>query len=49
MADPGFLAEAKKARLAINPLDGAKLLSSIQEFLTMPTDVRAKVVQLLVQ
>jgi len=49
MADPGFLAEAKKARLAINPLEGAKLLSSIQEFLTMPADVKAKVVKLLVQ
>ena len=47
MADPAFLAEAKKARLAINPLDGTKLLSSVQEFLNMPNNVRAKVVKLM--
>lgn len=49
MADPEFLAEAKKARLAINPLTGAKLLSSVDEFLNMPSGIRAKVTKLLVR
>jgi hypothetical protein len=31
MKDPEFLADAKKAKLDINPLDGAELESSVKE------------------
>lgn len=49
MADPEFLAEAKKAHLEINPVDGKKLAASVDEFLNMAPEVQAKVVELLVQ
>jgi hypothetical protein len=31
MKDPEFLADAKKAKLDINPLDGAELESNVKE------------------
>ena len=49
MADPDFLGEAKKTHLAVNPLDGQQLLSSVEEFLTMPADIKTKVIDLLVK
>jgi tripartite-type tricarboxylate transporter receptor subunit TctC len=35
MKDPEFLADAKKAKLDINPLDGAELESSVKEVFTL--------------
>jgi len=49
MADPQFLAEANKARLDIEPIDGAKLAASVSEFMSMSAQVKSRVTQLLVQ
>lgn len=43
MADPEFLAEAKKRRVEINPVKGADLQSSVGEFLGMPAEDKARV------
>lgn len=40
--DPEFRAEAEKARLLIDPLDGAQLQRLIQEFLAIPAEVKEK-------
>lgn len=47
MADPQFLAEAEKARLDIEPIDGAKLAASVSEFMSMSAQVKARVAELL--
>ena len=43
MADPEFLAEAKKRRVEIDPVRGADLQNYVQEFLGMPADEKARV------
>ena len=43
MADPAFLAEAKKGRLKISPIKGTDLQSYVREFLEMPADEKKKV------
>ena len=44
LTDPAFLAEAKKGRLEISPINGADLQSYVGEFLAMPADEKAMVV-----
>jgi tripartite-type tricarboxylate transporter receptor subunit TctC len=43
MADPAFLAEAKKGRLEVRPITGADLQSYVKEFLEMPPEEKKKV------
>lgn len=43
MADPAFLAEAKRGRLEVKPIKGADLQSYVKEFLEMPADEKKKV------
>ncbi len=43
MADPEFLAEAKRRRVEIDPVPGAELQSNVREFLGMPADDKARV------
>ncbi len=47
MADPEFLAEARKRRVEINPVKGADLQAYVQEFLGMPADEKARVLALV--
>lgn len=48
MVDKVFVAEAKRARLTIEPIKGAKILSFVLEFLKMPEKPKAKVLELLI-
>jgi hypothetical protein len=47
MVDKDFVAEAKRARLIIEPIKGAKIQSFVLEFLKMPEKPKAKVLGLL--
>jgi len=47
MMDPAFLAEAKKARLEVDPVKGPKARSYVLEFLNAPAEDKSKVIQLL--
>lgn len=47
MADPEFLAEAKKARLDINPLDGAELEGNVREVFDLDPDLVPKAREIL--
>lgn len=47
MADPEFLAEAKKARLEVDPVKGPKVHSFVQEFFNTPAEDKSKVLKLL--
>lgn len=40
MRDPGFLADAKKQRITIEPIDGGELQQLIQDVISAPQDVR---------
>jgi tripartite-type tricarboxylate transporter receptor subunit TctC len=47
MRDRDFLADAKKARIVVDPVNGSKLHSFIREFFGMPAKARSKVLKLL--
>jgi len=47
MRDPKFLAEAKKARLEVDPVKGLKVHSFVREFFDMPAEDKHKVLKLL--
>ncbi len=47
MKDPEFLAEAKKANLDINPMDGAELESNVKEILKLDPALVAKLKEIL--
>lgn len=47
MMDPAFLAEAKKARLEVDPVKGPKVHSFVRLFLDMPAKDKSKVIKLL--
>lgn len=47
MTDPDFLAEAKKARLEVDPVKGSKVHSFVREFFNMPAEDKANVRKLL--
>lgn len=47
MKDPGFLAEAKKARLDINPLEGAELEGNVREVFNLDPNLIPKAREML--
>ncbi|MBI3058744.1 MAG: hypothetical protein HYY81_05480, partial [Deltaproteobacteria bacterium] len=47
MRDPEFLAEAKKAKLDINPLDGAELERNVKEVFNLEPTLIPKVKEIL--
>jgi hypothetical protein len=47
MRDPEFLAEAKKAKLDINPLDGAELERNVKEVFNLDPTLIPKVKEIL--
>ncbi|MBI2361564.1 MAG: hypothetical protein HYV04_22090 [Deltaproteobacteria bacterium] len=47
MKDPEFLAEAKKAKLDINPLDGAELEANVKEVFNLDPNLIPKVREIL--
>ena len=47
MTDPDFLAEAKRARLEVDPVKGSKVHSFVREFFDMPAADKSKVLELL--
>jgi hypothetical protein len=47
MKDPEFLAEAEKARLDINPLDGAELERNLREVFNLEAALVAKLKEIL--
>lgn len=47
MKDPAFLADAKKSRLKIEPINGHDLQLFVSEFLDMPKDEKKKVLKLI--
>jgi hypothetical protein len=42
MKDPEFLAEAKKANLIVNPIDGPNISKTVAELYTADTKLRTK-------
>jgi tripartite-type tricarboxylate transporter receptor subunit TctC len=47
IADPEFLAEAERGKLDIVPVAGAEVQRLIAEYLTVPTDLKAKLEKIL--
>jgi hypothetical protein len=47
MADPKFLAEAKKIRLDVNPIGAAELQTLIDDYLAMPGPLKEKLEKVL--
>ena len=47
MMDPDFLAEAKKARLEVDPVKGPKVYSFVREFFEIPAAEKSKILELL--
>ena len=41
MKDPGFLADAKKARIQINPLHGKDLQALVEKMIDIPAENKA--------
>ena len=47
MKDPEFLAEAKKAKLDINPLDGAELERNVREVFSLDSSLIQRAQEIL--
>lgn len=48
LEDKDFLADAEKSKLSIDPLTGDQLSKLVQEYLTMPADLKSKLQKILV-
>ncbi len=48
MTDPGFLAEAKKAKLDLNPVSGEKLQAIVGEIVAAPKPIAKRLAEALV-
>ncbi len=47
LADKDFLADAEKAKLAVNPVKADQVRQRVTEFLTMPDNLKRQVVKLV--